>query len=35
MIMKNEFKVKPNNRIKKWTYLTQQKTLDEKEQNES
>ena len=34
--MKNEFKVKPNNRIKKWMiYLTEQKTLDEKEQNES
>lgn len=33
--MKNEFKVKPNNRIKKWMHLTKQKTLDEKEQNES
>ena len=33
MIMKE---VKPNNRIKKWIiYLTKQKTLDEKEQNES
>lgn len=33
MIMKE---VKPNNRIKKWMiYLTEQKTLDEKERNES
>ena len=34
--MKSVFKVKPNNRIKKWMiYLIEQKTLDEKEQNES